>query len=53
MVFKLYQPEMLPPLGHAVSAILSVIERESLRSLKLEAIECLEVLCYVHVKGLS
>ncbi|XP_069550039.1 TELO2-interacting protein 1 homolog [Brachyistius frenatus] len=44
IVFKLYEPVMLPGLGAAVSLLLALGEKEKSRSIQAAALKCLQVL---------
>ncbi|XP_071840476.1 TELO2-interacting protein 1 homolog isoform X2 [Apostichopus japonicus] len=44
VLLRLYSLQFLPPLGHAVSILLSVVEQEQLRTLRVDAMVCLSCL---------
>ena len=46
VVFKLYEPAMLPTLGAAISLILALIEGEQARGVQIAALKCLQALAF-------
>ncbi|XP_076131875.1 TELO2-interacting protein 1 homolog isoform X1 [Alosa pseudoharengus] len=46
VVFKLYEPSMLPTLGAAISLILALIEEERAREVQIAALNCLQALAF-------
>lgn len=46
VVFKLYEPSMLPNLGAAISLILALIDKERAHDVQLAALNCLQALAF-------
>jgi len=50
---QVYQANFLPPMGHAVSVMLHLVETEGMRQLRLASITCIQDLAVLNSKGLS